>query len=321
MTKNKKMMISALPFVALVVLLAVFCGIVSSKGYRLDMYIKIVFNEGIVLSIVATGAIFIYTLGSFDISLGAATLFAATLGVLTYNATENFALMIIMILLAGIVCSLVNSVLASIFHIPVFVTTVAMMSVLSAIASQIITTKGGAVGGISIPSEVVKHLDNSAFKIGVLVIWVAICVFVFDYTKFGRREKFVGGNPICAQLSGIKYNTYAILGFLLAGVGVGIGAFMTLVYTPSVTTTTAGDIGMNIMVAIVFGGMPISGGARSKIYAAVVGGFSYIVLNNILDLLIDSTSGYGITQIVSAVFFLIIVYVASVNYRSQTLPR
>ena len=321
MTKNKKMMISALPFVALVVLLAVFCGIVSSKGYRLDMYIKIVFNEGIVLSIVATGAIFIYTLGSFDISLGAATLFAATLGVLTYNATENFALMIIVILLAGIVCSLVNSVLASIFHIPVFVTTVAMMSVLSAIASQIITTKGGAVGGISIPSEVVKHLDNSAFKIGVLVIWVAICVFVFDYTKFGRREKFVGGNPICAQLSGIKYNTYAILGFLLAGVGVGMGAFMTLVYTPSVTTTTAGDIGMNIMVAIVFGGMPISGGARSKIYAAVVGGFSYIVLNNILDLLIDSTSGYGITQIVSAVFFLIIVYVASVNYRSQTLPR
>lgn len=321
MTKNKKMMISALPFVALVVLLAVFCGIVSSKGYRLDMYIKIVFNEGIVLSIVATGAIFIYTLGSFDISLGAATLFAATLGVLTYNATENFALMIIVILLAGIVCSLVNSVLASIFHIPVFVTTVAMMSVLSAIASQIITTKGGAVGGISIPSEVVKHLDNSAFKIGVLVIWVAICVFVFDYTKFGRREKFVGGNPICAQLSSIKYNTYAILGFLLAGVGVGIGAFMTLVYTPSVTTTTAGDIGMNIMVAIVFGGMPISGGARSKIYAAVVGGFSYIVLNNILDLLIDSTSGYGITQMVSAVFFLIIVYVASVNYRSQTLPR
>lgn len=39
--------------------------------------------------------------------------------------------------------------------------------------------------------------------------------------------------------------------FLMAGIGVGIGAFMTLVYTPSVTTTTAGDIGMNIMVAIV----------------------------------------------------------------------
>ena len=301
MTKSKKMIIGTLPFVALIVLFAIFCGIVSSKGYRLDMYIKIVFNEGIVLSIVATGAIFIYTLGSFDISLGAATLFAATLGVMTYNATENIGWMILVIMLAGIGCSLLNSVLASIFHIPVFVTTVAMMSVLSAIASQIITTKGGAVGGISIPSAVVKSLDTSVFKVIVLVVWVAICIFIFNYTKFGRREKFVGGNPVCAQLSGIKYNNYAI--------------------TPSVTTTTAGDIGMNIMVAIVFGGMPISGGARSKIYAAVVGGFSYIVLNNILDLLIDSTSGYGITQIISAVFFLVVVYVASANYRSQMLPR
>ena len=321
MTKKKKLLINALPFLALAVLLIIFCGIVNAKGYRLDMYLKIVFNEGIVLSIVATGAIFIYTLGSFDISLGAATLFAATVGVMAYNATQSMAVMIAVIMLAGVGCSLLNSVLASIFHIPVFVTTVAMMSVLSAIAAQIITTNGGAVGGISIPSEVVKGLDHMGFKIAVLVIWVLICVFLFDFTKFGRRQKFVGGNPVCATLSGIKYNTYAILGFAVAGVGVGIGAFMTLVYTPSVTTTTAGDIGMNIMVAIVFGGMPISGGARSKIYAAVVGGFSYIILNNILDLLINSTSGYGITQIISAVFFMAVVYVASMNYRSQMLPR
>lgn len=180
MTKNKKIVISALPFVALIALFAIFCGIVSSKGYRLDMYIKIIFNEGIVLSIVATGAIFIYTLGSFDISLGAATLFAATLGVVSYNKTENLGVMMLVILLSGIGCSLLNSVLASLFHIPVFVTTVAMMSVLSAIASQIITTKGGAVGGISIPSAVVKPMDTSVFKIIVLVIWVAVCIFIFN---------------------------------------------------------------------------------------------------------------------------------------------
>ena len=45
MTKSKKIMIGALPFAALIVLFAVFCGIVSSKGYRLDMYIKIIFNQ------------------------------------------------------------------------------------------------------------------------------------------------------------------------------------------------------------------------------------------------------------------------------------
>lgn len=319
--KLGQILVRVLPFVALIVLFVMFCMVVTSKEYRLDKYLNIVFNEGVVLAVVATGSIFIYTLGSFDISLGAATLFSATLGVMTYNATGNFVLMLLVILAVGIGCSLLNSLLASAFHIPAFVTTVAMMSVLSAVSAQIITTNGGAVGGISIPSAVVKPLNNPVFKIIVLAAFFLVCFFVFNLTKAGRRQKFLGGNVICAALSGVKYNKYAIIAFTMAGIGVGLGAFLTLVYTPSVTATTASSIGMNIFVAIVFGGMPISGGARSKIYAALVGGFSYILLNNILKILIDSNSGYGITQIVSAVFFLAVVFVTSINYRTKMLPR
>ena len=313
--------IKVLPLVALAVLFVIFMGVVHFKGYRLDMYLQIVFNEGIVLAVVATGAVFIYTLGTFDISLGAATLFAATMGVVTYNSTESIALMILAIFVSGISCSLLNSVLASVFHIPAFVTTVAMMSVLSAIASQIITTQGGALGGIRIPGVVVKPFDNMVFKIVVLAVFFVICLFVFNNTKVGRRQKFIGGNPICAALTGIECNKYTIIAFIMAGIGVGLGAFLTLIYTPSVTTSTASSIGMNIFIAIVFGGMPISGGARSRIHAALVGGFSFILLNDILELLIDGSAAYGITQIISAVFFLIVVYMTSMNYRTNILPR
>ncbi len=294
---------------------------VTGKGYRLDMYLKIIFNEGVVLAVVATGATFIYTLGSFDISLGASTLFSATLGVMTYNATGSLPLMLLVIMGVAIGCSLTSSVLASIFGLPVFVTTVAMMSVLSAVSGQIITTNGGALGGISIPSSVVQPFDSIWIKVLILAVFAAVCIFVFSFTKIGRREKFLGGNPVCAKLTGINLNKYAIIAFVMAGIGVGIGAFLTLVYTPSVTATTAGSIGMNIIVAIVFGGMPISGGPRSKIYAALIGGFSYIMLNNILKILIDSNAGYGISQIVSAVFFLAVVYLTGLNYRSKLLPR
>lgn len=319
--KLKQSLVKLVPVIALLALFGALCFTVTSKGYRLDMYLEIIFNEGVVLAVVATGAIFIYTLGSFDISLGASTLLSAALGVLTYNATGSLPLMILVIMATAIGCSLLSSVLASVFRIPVFVTTVAMMSILSAIARQLITTYGGALGGISIPSEVVKSLDEPGFKIAVLVIWALVCVFVFNYTKIGRRQKFLGGNPVCAKLSGIGLNKYAIIAFVMAGIGVGIGAFLTLVYTPSVNTGTAGSIGMNIIVAIVFGGMPISGGARSKISAALMGGFSYILLNNILKLLIDGNAGYGISQIISAVFFLAVVCVTGMNYRSKMLPR
>ena len=212
--KTRQRIIDVLPLFALVLLFGLFCAVVQAKGYRLDMYLRIIFNEGIVLAVVATGAVFIYSLGSFDISLGASTLFSATLGVMTYNATQSLPLMILVIFGVAIGCSLLSSVLASVFHIPVFVTTVAMMSVLSAIAAQIITTNGGALGGISIPSEVVAPLDNMGFKIAVLAAFWLICFFVFNYTKIGRREKFLGGNPVCAKLSGIKINTYAIIAFV-----------------------------------------------------------------------------------------------------------
>jgi ribose transport system permease protein len=190
--KVRQTLITVLPFIALIILFGLFCLTVTAKEYRLDKYLNIVFNEGVVLAIVATGSIFIYTLGSFDISLGAATLFSATMGVMVYNATGSFPLMLLVILGVGIGCSLLNSLLASAFHIPAFVTTVAMMSVLSAVSAQIITTNGGAVGGISIPSEIVKPLDNAVFKIVVLVAFFAVCFFVFNLTKTGRRQKFLG---------------------------------------------------------------------------------------------------------------------------------
>ncbi len=319
--KIQQIIITLLPLGALVILFGVFCGVIGAKGYRLDMYLKIVFNEGVVLAVVATGAIFIYTLGTFDISLGAATLFAATMGVTAYNATQSLPLMVLVIFGTGILCSLLNSVLASVFHIPAFVTTVAMMSVLSAVAAQIITTNGGALGGISIPSTVLKPFDTMAFKIFLLALFFLFCFFVFQLTKVGRRQKFIGGNAVCAALTGIRYNKYAIIAFTMTGMGVGLGAFLTLIYTPSVTTTTASSIGMNIFIAIVFGGMPISGGARSRIYAAVVGGFSFMLLNDILEVLIDSSAAYGITQMISAAFFLSVVYITSMNYRTSLLPR
>lgn len=319
--KRKQLVITLLPAVALAILFGVFCAMVESMGFRLDIYMKKILNESVVLAVIATGAIFIYSLGSFDISLGASTLFSAALGVMAYNATESFAVMILVIFGVAIGCSLLSSVLASVFHIPVFVTTVAMMSVLTAVASQIISVNGGALGGISIPSSLVRHLDNITFKLSMVAAYAALCIFVFNFTKTGRRLKFLGGNPVCAKLSGIPVNKYAIVAFVMAGIGVGLGAFLTLVYTPSVTATTAGGIGMNVIVAIVFGGMPISGGPRSRIYSALIGGFSFILLNNILKLVVSGNAGYGISQIISAVCFLLVVFVTGMNYRTKLLAR
>lgn len=321
----KNLAITLLPVAALAVLFGLFCIVVTVNDYNLELYLTNVINRGTVLVLVATGAIFIYTLGSFDISLGASTLLCATVGVLTYNSTQNVVLTVVVMFAVGVGCSLLSSLLASVFRIPVFVTTVAMMSVLSAIASQLIISNGSG-NGITLPKTVFGALDSPFVKVAFIAVWVLICLFIFNFTKIGRREKFLGANPFCAKLTGISMYKYAVIAFVIAGIGVALGAIFTLSYSPTVNTGTASSIGMDILVAIVFGGMPISGGPRSKIYASLIGGFSYVLLNLMLNIMlrmigVDSQGSQGITQIISAVFFLAVVYLASMNYRAKNLPR
>lgn len=327
--KTKNLIITLLPIAALVLLFVVYIAIILGNDYNLERNLETIVNQAIVLVLVATGAIFIFTLGSFDISLGVSTLFSATLGIIVYNATGSLFALFITCIAVAVACSLLNSILSSVFHLPMFVMTVAMLSVLTSVSSTIITTQSTSAGAnpsISVSDTALRTLLDSVdtvwFKILILAIFAAVCIFVFNFTKVGRRQKFLGGNPVCARMTGISLSIYGIIAFIMAGIGVGLGAAVNVTYTMSVSTGTASDIGMSVFIAIVFGGMPISGGARSKIYAAIVGGFSYIILNNILNLLLSSVDGrYGYVQIISAVLFLAIVYVASINYRVKNLPR
>jgi len=136
--------------------------------------------------------------------------------------------------------------------------------------------------------------------------------------KLGRQEKFMGGNPECAKLTGLSSKKLSILGFVMAGIGIGLGAFLTITYAPTLSRNTGGSVGMDVIISIVFGGMPVSGGARSKIYSAVVGSLSMTLLSQIM-LMLNLNSGIG--QMVKATIFILVVYVSMLNSRKSILPR
>ncbi|NTW41893.1 MAG: inner-membrane translocator, partial [Cellulomonadaceae bacterium] len=292
----------------------------SARGINMAYSVETLVNQSVIIVIIATGAIFIFAMGSFDISLGASTLVAAMVGGLTYNATGSLWAMLIACIATAVTSSLISAALAAVFDLPVFVTTVAMLSVLGAVAVALVQTTGGAQ--IRVDSAFARAHDTLAVKFAVAAVFIALCVFLFNVTRLGRVEKLIGGNPVTARLTGIPMKKTAMAAFAIAGLGVGLGAFLTVLRTPTLTTSTAGDIGMNVLVAMVFGGMPISGGPRTRIYAALVGGLSMAVLNQTMTTLLASTSaGNGIAQVVRAVFFLAVVWVATSGHRGRLLPR
>lgn len=315
--KIKRIIMNLVPLIGLIVLILAYIIVGAISGVRFDKGFVNIFNTSVVCAVVATGAIFIYTLGSFDISLGAATLVSAMIGAIAYRQTGSVWFMFLVCILVAVGVELLSSVLASFLNLPVFITTVAMMSILTAFSLLLIRWNNTG-DSISVPSEAVQAFDSIWFKILVLGLYIAFAVFVYKYTKLGRKQKFLGGNPLCAKLTGISMKKMAIVAFVLCGVGVGLGAILTITYAPTITRTTASNIGMNVILAIVFGGMPVSGGAKSKISAGIIGAFSISVLDQIM-LCLQLGSGFG--QVIKAIIFVVVVVITSLNYRSKMLAR
>ena len=301
----------------LLVLIAAYYIIGGIKDANVAYGLKAVVNQSVVVALVATGAVFIYTLGSFDISLGAATGVSALLGAMAYNATGSLIVMFLVCVGVALLIGFINSSLASVFNLPIFVTTVAMMSVLSALM-LILIGLNGAGDTIKVTAKAVKPLDNIPFKVVVLIAYVTLCWFVFTLLPVGRQSKFIGGNPVCANLSGISARKMAVVAAMISAVGVGLGAFLTIVYAPTLNKDVASSIGMDVIIAIVFGGMPVSGGPRSRITAAVVGAFSMGFLTQIMTML-NLGSGFG--QMIKAAIFLAVVFIAMGDQRGKLLTR
>ncbi len=313
----KKYIMNLTPLFGLLALFAAFLVLGKIQDINISYGLKSIINQSVVVAVVATGAIFIYTLGSFDISLGASVAVSALIGGIVYNRTENILIMTAACIGVAVLIGLFNSVLASVFNLPVFVTTIAMLSVLNALVLVLIKINGTG-SEIAIPAAAVKGLNNTPFKVMVLLLFFLISMFVFSFTKIGRMQKFQGGNPVCAKLSGIKEKKMAIIAFAMSGIGVGLGAFLSIVYAPTLTKNTASSVGMDVIIAIVFGGMPVSGGARSKIYAAVIGAFSMTLLSQIM-VMFNLNSGIG--QMVKAAIFILVVFLATSDQRGKMLPR
>lgn len=74
---------------------------------------------------------------------------------------------------------------------------------------------------------------------------------------------------------------------------------------------------MDIMVALLLGGMPLSGGMRSKVSSALIGSFTYVILTNGLTLAGVETS---YMYVIKAVIFLAII-VITCRKKDGILPR
>ncbi|OYP48277.1 hypothetical protein CG709_03140, partial [Lachnotalea glycerini] len=196
---------------------------------------------------------------------------------------------------------------------PVFIVTIILGSLLSAIGLVLL----GDETTLSV-RYIVKIKDLTAINLIFIIGFFLVAMIIFNYTKVGKACKLQGGNPLASGQSGIDEKKIIIMSFLMSGAGIALAAIITILKTKTVTAASGGSIGNDVLVAIVLGGMPLTGGPKSKISAGIIGAATITILNNGLSLCNVSND---MIQIVRGIIFIFVVFITSMTYRTKLLPR
>lgn len=313
---NKKTWINLVPLFMLILVIAAYAiGKEIVGEYKGDL--GVVINNAIFVAVVATGAVFIYSQGGFDMSLGNASLMCATIAALMYNTTKNIYLSLLVAVFVGAGLGILNAILATMLNLPVMVMTLTMMNILAAVHEAILDRYGGLI-------SVKPGMNNNVWFFAIfLVVFFIICWFIFNYTKVGRRNKFIGSNKVAARFNGINLMRAGIISFAISGIGLGICGFL---FASSMSgnkygaATVLGQVGLNVVIAIVFGGMTTSGGPKSKVSCAIIGAFFSVFLDEFFIAISTSRFDVGdFSYMVKGAVFIIVSLANMWDTRSKML--
>lgn len=315
---NTRMIGDMAPYVGLLLVIIVFGALTGGNLLQMSN-LKAMTNDIIVTGLLTIGAVFVFGAGYFDMSLGGCVCFGAVLGGMTAIRTGSLLSAFLVILGISIAFAVIKGLIAAYVNVPFFIFTIILSSVITAVVLVIMGTEStiylkNAV--TEIPSF--DFTQMSIINVASIAGFYILCLVIFNYSAIGVKVKMMGGNMKAARQCGMNTKVTTILLFVISSLSVAIAAFIILIRTRTVGSTTATSIGTDVMVALVLGGMPLSGGPRSKISAGVIGAATITVLNSGLTIMGLTT---GQIQICRGAVFIVVVLVSSLSYRSKLLPR
>jgi len=244
------------------------------------------------IGVVSIGMTFVIIGGGIDLSVGAivalSSVWCTTVSTQTMAADTHWSVMVLVALVVGAGCGLINGLLIAYGNIVPFIMTLAMLASARGLAEIISDKKTQILGADGAEVSGFKDFFNGEI-LGVDVqIWVFVLVAVIGWillnrTTFGRRTVAVGGNPEAARLAGINVKRHTVYLYVLVGVCAGIAALLLVAKTTTGTSTHGGGYELDAIAAVVIGGTLLTGG-RGTIVGTVLGVLIFQTLTNIFVL-------------------------------------
>nr|WP_240027418.1 ABC transporter permease [Mannheimia haemolytica] len=270
------------------------------------------------IALIGIGATCVILTGGIDLSTGSVVALSGVAAAMIVNAGVPVPLGMILGILVGGICGLINGILVTRMKLPPFIATLGMMMVARGLALYV--TNAAPVSGMP---ESFANLGNGAlFKIveeganglpkvvfaGIpypVIIMIFITVlftFALSKLKVGRYLYAIGSNEEAARLSGIKTNIVKIYAYVASGLLSGLTG--VILASRLVTAQPNGGVSyeLDAIASAVVGGTSLMGGVGT-IPGTLIGSFIIGVLRNGLNM-------NGVSSFVQMIVIGLVIIVA-----------
>lgn len=298
-SRTKLELSSVTPFLGIVftfVLFAVLTGGTSLGKGNLEAIV----NQAFAFALMGVGGMFVFAHGGLDFSIG------SCMGMCSYIISvfllkgQSPLLALAASMAFGALSGFLVGAVSEFLGLSSFISSLCFSYIWRGVVQVIL-----GYNNYPMPAEFCAAYNNWTLKVLVLLVVFVVGTYLFNRTKFGKYQKAIGGSPVVAQLSGINTKRYVILSHMFLGLCTGLASIFSVARAAQVYPASGQGYDMDVLVACVLGGMPLSGGNACRMASVLIGSLTVAALDNGLTLvgvnpnLIDGITGAIFIVVVS----------------------
>ena len=267
----------------LILVFSVLCG----SSFAGTGNLVAILNQWAIPLLVALGLTFVIMIGSIDLSIDGTVGMAGSLAAVFVMNSQNDNNLGIFGLALAVLCSVAIGFIIGLIHvklkIPSFMVSFAFMNICVGIG---MLSYGGKPPTIRDPF--LMAIPKASF-LGVPIITLIaivvmlICLYIQEFTPFGRHIYAVGTDETIPKAVGINVNRVKIKVFTLAGFCFGVAGIIGAIRLGQGQITIGTNLMFPAQAAVVIGGTSLSGG-KGGVVNTIIGTLIMTVLFNGLTL-------------------------------------
>lgn len=262
----------------IVVLIAIVAitGVLEPRFLEADSLSQTVLNVAII-GVMTAGMTLVIVTRNIDLSVGSILGLAAFLcgDFLAKNPGTPWIVGVVIAVIVGAACGLLNGVLVTWGRVPALVVTLGTMYALRGVAFLI--TGGRQINAEDLPDPFLNLGSGDLLGVPTLILVAIVVIAIFWFVTrdfaWGRELYAIGSSGRsggqAARLAGLRSDRRVTQAFVISGALAGLGGAMFAARYGTIDATAGQDYEFRVIGAAVVGGVAIAGGSGSVLGAAI----------------------------------------------------